>query len=50
MSENTTKLVCRSCKHVYWADIAGLPDASTEDSVIHNACPVCDHEEATIEE
>ena len=43
-----TKLVCRACKHVYMFDLAGLPDASTEDSVIYNTCPKCKHEEADI--
>lgn len=48
MSEESTKLECRACKHVYVFDIAGLPDSSTEGSVIHNTCPVCGHEEAEI--
>ena len=47
--ENKVKLVCKSCKHIYWADIAGLPDSSTEESVVHNVCPVCEHDEAEME-
>lgn len=49
MSEKI-KLSCPACHTVFWADAAGLPDGSTEGSIIPYACPECDHEEAEVEE
>jgi hypothetical protein len=50
MSEEKIKLSCPACYSVYWADVAGLPDASAADSTIPYACPQCDHEESKVEE
>jgi hypothetical protein len=48
LSEEKVELVCKACNHVWWADSAGIYDSSTEESVIHAVCPVCEHDEAEV--